>query len=192
MSLAIAQHYGLPTRLLDWTHSPLVAAHFATAETGKYEVDGIIWCVDVEGYVKKLWKGVQDMVDEFPISIFTIEMLSREIPNLARFRAMSTEKPMALFYEIPCIDERIEAQHCLFSVMADPTASLEDWLNEDPDCYRKIIVPKEVKWEIRDKLDHSNINERTLFPGKDGLCDWLARKYSLIPELTRRVAKSKS
>jgi hypothetical protein len=42
---------------------------------------------------------------------------------------------------------------------------------------RQIVVPAELKWEVRDKLDQANINERTLFPGLDGLSRWLERYY---------------
>ena len=47
-----------------------------------------------------------------------------------------------------------------------------------PDIWRKIIIPADLKWELRDKLDQANISERVLFPGLDGLSSWLKRQYS--------------
>ena len=56
--LAMAQQFGLPTRLLDWTYSPLVAAHFATEDVASYDRDGAIWCAEVEkinrGFVSRI------------------------------------------------------------------------------------------------------------------------------------------
>ncbi|SOD89979.1 hypothetical protein [Spirosoma fluviale] len=39
------------------------------------------------------------------------------------------------------------------------------------------MIDHRLKWEIRDKLDQANINERVLFPGLDGLSRWLRRQY---------------
>ena len=45
-------------------------------------------------------------------------------------------------------------------------------------CFKRIIIPKEVKLEIRDKLDYINISERMIYPGLSGICKWITRRYA--------------
>jgi hypothetical protein len=83
-----------------------------------------------------------------------------------------------MFLEPPSLDERIIQQHALFSMMNSNSGLVEDWMENHKDLYFRIIIPKELKWEIRDKLDQANITERVLFPGLNGLSLWLKRHYS--------------
>ena len=81
------------------------------------------------------------------------------------------------FFEPPSMDERIVNQYALLSFMSDAGAMLDQWLEERPGLWKKIVIPAELKWEIRDKLDQANVTERVLFPGLDGLSSWLKRHY---------------
>src|SRR5262249_46637109 len=50
-AIMVLRHYRVPTRLLDWSLSPYVAAYFAVCKDD--EEDGIIWSFDYAGYVVK-------------------------------------------------------------------------------------------------------------------------------------------
>ena len=175
--LALAKHHGLPTRLLDWSFSPLVAMHFATDNIRKFDLDGAIWMVNYHRVHEELPPPLRQALEEEGSDVFTVEMLSCVAETLKAFDRLSKD-PFVLFIEPPSIDERIVNQFALFSLMSDVQASLEDWLRKRPEFYQKIILPAELKWEVRDKLDQANITERVLFPGLDGLSAWLKRQYS--------------
>lgn len=173
--LALGQHRGLPTRLLDWTYSPLVALHFATEDPADFGQDGVVWCVNFVEANTRLPRRLKRILEQEGSDTFTVEMLSA-FKSLRAFDALSRE-PFVVFLEPPAIDRRILNQLALFSLMSSPTATLDDWVEKHPDLCRRVIVPASLKWEIRDKLDQANVNERVLFPGLDGLSRWLARYY---------------
>jgi FRG domain len=175
--LAVAQHHGLPTRMLDWTFSPQVAMHFATSRLDRFDRDAAIWAVDFVRTHELLPGALREELSAEAADVFTVEMLDRRAPALEQFDALDPE-PFALFLEPPSLDDRIVNQFALFSVMSRPDTTFFDWLDQHPELYRKIVVPAELKWEIRDKLDQANVTERVLFPGLDGLSAWLRRYYS--------------
>ena len=175
--LSLAQHHGLPTRLLDWTYSPYVALHFVTDHIEKFDCDGAIWCVNFVETNKSLAPNLQDGLDQAGARVFTTGMLTEAVQSLKSFDQQAKD-PLVVFLEPPSLDSRIINQSGLFSVITSVQTSLDEWLLERKGVFRKIVIPKELKWEIRDKLDQSNINERVLFPGLDGLSQYLKRYYS--------------
>jgi hypothetical protein len=175
--LAVAQHHGLPTRLLDWTFSPFVAMHFATENLDEYDVDGVIWCVDYTRTNTLLPSRLTELLAEEGSDVFTAEMLGRAAATLHEFDRLS-ETGFVAFFEPPSLDDRIVIQFALFSLVSNPRLGLDSWLADHPDAARRIIIPAGLKWEVRDKLDQANITERVLYPGLDGLSRWLRRYYT--------------
>jgi hypothetical protein len=173
--MALAQHRGLPTRLLDWTYSPLVALHFATEDPDDYHLDGAVWCVNFVEANKRLPARLKKILEQEGSETLTAEMLGG-FGTLREFDALARD-PFLVFMEPPAIDRRILNQFALFSLMSSPTARMDDWLRQHPELCRLVVVPASLKWEIRDKLDQANVNERILFPDLDGLSRWLTRYY---------------
>lgn len=180
--LSLAQHHGLPTRLLDCTYSPYVALHFATADIQTFHEDGVIWCINFKEINRFLPQKLKKILDAERAMAFTVDMLSQGVANLRELMELEQEhgRAFVLFLEPPSLDDRIINQFALFSLMSNPTARLDHWLQENPGLYRRIIIPAGLKWEVRDKLDQANITERVLFPGLDGLCLWLKRYYAAV------------
>ena len=190
--LTVAQHHGLPTRLLDWTHNPMIAAHFVTEKPEDSGVDGAIWCVDPAELNARCAEFRQWNLER-PLGakvhgLFSIEQLEEYCLDVAPSRGQPGSRISSLdmfdatqlrcaFLEPPSIDARLVHQQGLFSVLS-PEMDLDEVLSAHPRCARKILVPAWLKREVRDKLDAIGVSERTLFPGLDGLCTWLKRYYT--------------
>jgi len=174
--LALGQHHGLPTRLLDWTYSPYVALHFATSKRECFDRDGAIWMVDYVRAHQLGPKKLRECLEAEGTNLFTTEMIESVASALDDLAELGDD--FVVFVEPPSFDERIVNQYALFSLASRPDSSFDEWLREHDDLGHKVVIPAQLKWEVRDKLDQANITERVLFPGLDGLTRWLVRYHA--------------
>ena len=180
--LAVAQHNGLPTRVLDWTASPLVAAHFACGEEAYKKDDGAIWCLHA-GILREINEQSNPGAGSLRgISwVYDTRLLERSFADLSALDSSHSSGPLMLLWEPPSLDSRIANQSGLLSIMNNPDESQNAFMHthskKSPDLVLRIVIEAKAKSEIRDMLDQNGISERTIFPGLPGLCDWLKRYY---------------
>ena len=174
--LSLAQHHGLPTRLLDWTFSPFVAAHFATATSPEQEA--VVWAVDCAAAHELLPGDIRRSLASEGATMFTTELLAEHAPTLGDLERLSDLEPFVVFFEPPSLDDRIVNQSAVLSTLSDGEASMDDWLEKHEELCHAWRIPPDAKAEIRERLDQANITERVLMPGLDGLASWLRRYYA--------------
>lgn len=152
--LAIAQHHGLPTRLLDWTSNPLAALWFVVSRAiSREQFDGrtgVVWCYKVGQ------DGALNEIEKDSTSPFFIEKTRVFIP--------------------PHINPRIKAQQGLFTVHplnhGEGLNPLENhshsrlWLT-------KVLIHGDYFTTLRQQLSEIGVNAASLFPDLDGLSSHL-------------------
>jgi hypothetical protein len=157
--LFIMQHYRLPTRLLDWTESPLAALFFAVEEYPREE--GVVWCLDPVCLNEKANIRFASST-EIPAFDYD-EILTNYLPSRIASETTSDLQPLAGI--APRNSRRIAAQLGTFTITHRKHVAVED-VGDGCHVWR-LLVPAKKKPAIRKDLALLGFSRLTLFPELD-------------------------
>lgn len=156
--LALAQHHGLPTRLLDWTYNPLTALFFA-CEGEQEDEDGIV-------YALKTGNGAQTKEPTSNVAAYK-ESDNIYFPEFAR-RYISKD-----------LSSRLVAQEGLFVWFLQPEKSLHSQMSPTWEL-KEIPISGSEKRKLKTSLDRVGTTYARLFPDLDGIAKTLAWRMKSI------------
>lgn len=158
------QHYGIPTRLLDWTDVLGVAIAFALYDTKDDGQDSSIHVLDPKKLNSKsgltqIRRAANDQNFEYK------KIYWQGIPFNAVY-------PIAI--DGPLQNDRMVAQQGAFTVHG---SNHEYFETDGFDCLRKIVMKPGAKPGAREFLEHANLNAYSIYPDIVGMARHIVRKY---------------
>jgi hypothetical protein len=188
----LMQHYGAPTRILDWTTNPLVALYFAVREAGK--ADAAVWVIDPwrwnRAHVKGMYGPAITGWEETTGYLFDLEEACDTDKDEGQ-----TKKKWPIAIEPPHIDRRIAAQGSKFVIFGTKKDMVESPAVNRPRGGKhkhavldKIIISRDIAEGLREELNQLGINERAMFPDLEGLGKHIAWEWKtrLEPSKTKK------
>lgn len=176
--LFVMQHYGCPTRLLDWSESPLVALYFAlegvTTANVADDDNPVIWCLKPLELNKKFTAIPQG--EDIP-TLTSGNLTTNAIENSYGIERY-TDALYPLTITAPFNNDRINAQRGIFTLFGYKTQPLEELL-ECNTFLEKIIVKRECIQEVKKQLFKLGITSTTIYPELDSISKDIKSEYFL-------------
>jgi len=191
--LALMQHYGGPTRLLDWTRSPYVALYFAVREGDPGKRSAAVWAIDRDWIRRELAKKFDTPLSDADwsarVSNYSNDILRKQ---LAGEESSEDPKNMIVVPATPKREnERMAAQQGVFLCNLNLVYPLDSALmrmikcddKSDKPPVRKLIVGPRQQIPFLRELKRMNISAASLFPDLEGftrsLGEWLEIQVSI-------------
>lgn len=181
--LALLQHYGAPTRLVDFTYSFFIAVYFAIEAA---DGDSAVWAIHAPRFKEKTQDLIRTKRNDGDERIAEYQKVRDGGP----FRALFMNPNSRLRFAYPSnpilLNERLTIQQGVFLVPGDVTTTFEENVREVPNHGQnlvQIIIDQSCRRKLLHKLHRFGINAATLFPGLEGFAHSLRTKSLILAKL---------